>query len=608
MPSSFATAEQITGASIDEAKVEKVLHVTPGTGTYPNLRAAFREAHRLTVMGVAVKIKIGKGIYRESVLGLDWTQGKAGETLLVIEGGPGVVWTGSDVIPLSKWTKRGPLLEAPWKHRFGLFAWSWGPKGVIGHRSEMAFYRGKALRPRILEQYDVTGIEQNPEVQNQVVHTYRKALDPLEVLREGEFGVFEREENRPRIVVRLPKGAVPSEGSLEVSTRQQLLDLDGKSSLVIRGITFQNTANSDREYGHLNAVTFGGHRGRPSNNVLIEDCRWLWNASTGLSIMGDNWTLRRCSFRFNGFSGLATGKGRNVLWEKLDTSFNVWRAWRAGELGYFTGGFKAHELTGHRIKGHLAIGNCTMGAWWDIVCADVFADDLIAIGNAANVQFEISQGPLVGNRWLIAGGKSGEQIRFWEHGDSTLRHCVIYSNYFGSGRSTLYSLRWFGREDQHAKMAPLKAGVNRLEDSILLAGPNVPHFGLIDDIRGGEWSAREPMSYAGRRNFIYQPAQPDFPQNWILDQERTGELAARALPVASWLKSPTYSETETQRIDPLFQNPDSYDFTLSPKSPLWHRRNEWPQFKLSPRDKEAWDWFTRWSGYQPEKWNEPTGD
>ena len=376
--------------------------------------------------------------------------------------------------------------------------------------------------------------------------------------------------------------------------------------MVIRNITFTQTANSDHDFGASNAIRFSIDPAHLSHDVLIDRCKVLWSAQSGLHIDGSHWTIRDSEFSYNGGSGIAAGKSSDIRWERNRTNFNVWRLWRAGELGYYTGGFKMHETTGHTILGHEAIGNCTMGAWWDVHCRDVRIRDLVAVGNAANLQFELCEGPFDADRIVVAGGRAGDgQLRLWEHGATRLRHSILYSNYRGSGTTGLYNLRWFGRTDQHAAIAKITAGENLANDNVFLAGPNVPNFGMIDDIRGAEWSNREPMSYRGLRNLFWNPSQPEFFRRWIKDGDRTGELAARAISVENWLRPETYSEASPTVADPQLRDPEGFDYRFLPSSPLYSRRGDFPQVHLSQALRAEWKWFSDWSGYKPGVWNEP---
>jgi hypothetical protein len=228
--------------------------------------------------------------------------------------------------------------------------------------------------------------------------------------------------------------------------------------------------------------------------------------------------------------------------------------------------------------------------------------DLVSIGNAANLQFEISPGPLLLDRILLAGGRAGDgQLRLWEHGNSVLRNSILYSNYRGSGTTALYNLRWFGRTDPHAAQSKIVAGTNVAQNNVFVAGPNVPFFGLIDDIRGPEWSGREPMTYRGRDN-VFFPAIQD---RWTKDDARTGELAARAISVAAWRQPGTYTEVAPRVLDPRLRDPARHDYRFDRTSPLNAERARYPQYRMDEGTRRAWEWFTQWSGYRPDEWNTP---
>jgi hypothetical protein len=231
--------------------------------------------------------------------------------------------------------------------------------------------------------------------------------------------------------------------------------------------------------------------------------------------------------------------------------------------------------------------------------------NLVAIGNAANLQFELCEGPFVADRLLLSGGRAGDgQLRLWEHGASLLRNSILFSDYRGGGTTGLYNLRWFGRTDPHARKSRLTAGVNVAKDNVFVAGSHVPNFGMIDDIRGAEWSKREPLVYRGIDNIFWSPTVRDIQTKWIKDDYRTGELAARAVPVETWRRRGTYSEVGSRTFDPMLTDPTRHDYTFSPKSPLFHSRGLYPQYKMSEKQLNEWAWFIKWSGYKPDEWNE----
>lgn len=585
----------VTGATIDESKVVRENRV-PSPAT-PDLGTAFRRAHRLVSEGHATRIKIGPGTYREAVLDLDWTIGKAADTLLVVEGVGEVRWTGTDPVPARDVRREGDLISFPWDKAWGNFAWSWGPKTLIGHRSEMVFVGDRPLRQRILERYEVTGVQQDPAVQNQVVHRYLETLDPAQTLQPGDFGVVERGEGR--IYLKLPSDV--RRPRIEVSTRKRLLDLVGKHNVVLRNLTFERCANDDREYGSLNPVLFGAHRDKPSRNILIDRCSFRWNSGTGLMVGGQDWTIRDSKFDYNGFAGLASTRTRNLLFQRNQTNFNVWRAWRGGEIGYFTGGFKLHEVEGHRIEGHTAIGNCTMGIWWDVHCHDLYAEDLILVDNTVNLQYELSSGPLVVRRMLSAGGRAEDGVVHLWGGTSEIHDSLLYQDYDANGRGLLYAFRIGERNDPHANQRPMVPGPQTLRDSLPVGGPRTAAFAMMDDVRRDPVASGGFVPYRGERNVFWHPGRSEFWNAWIADPARSGEEAKRAVKIPEWLSAHAREE-QPRQADPMLRDPKNHDYRISPASSLHRERARWPQVALSAATRREMARFFEWSGFQPDRW------
>ena len=298
---------EAVGARIDEGAVRATVVVDP-KGSVRTLGEGFAQAYQSVRKGIPTRLLIRPGTYREAVLGLDWSKGKAADTLLVVEGRGKVVWTGADVFPLGSWAKVGPLYRHPWPYRWGNFAYSWSAKGLIGHRSEMVFVDGEPLMPRILERYETEGIVQDPAKPGEVGYRFLGRRDPDAVLGPGEFGVVERPEDEPALFLRPKENLAPN--AIEVSVRRNLLDLRGKGRVVLRNVAFTGAANDDADFGADNAIRFAIAGDRRSHDVLIDRCKVLWSAQTGLHIDGDRWTIRDSEFSFKGGSGVASGKFR----------------------------------------------------------------------------------------------------------------------------------------------------------------------------------------------------------------------------------------------------------------------------------------------------------
>jgi hypothetical protein len=588
------------GANVDETSIQRVVEVPSASNR--TLHDAFKRARDLLAKGQNVKIRIAPGTYRESVLDIDWKDPMVRESVLVVEGVGKVIWSGTDTFPLSSWKREGNLLKHPWPYSFGNFGYSWGTKKVIGHRVEMAFLNNYGLMPRILEDYKIGGVVQDPAKTGQVTYEYQGFRRPEQVLEPGQFGVTERTENGRFIYVCLPKGVEPKEKDIEVSVRQRLLDMSGKDNLVIRNITFFGAASSERGFSSQNGLTLGipedGQR-----NLLIDRCQFLWNANNGLQLAVSDATIRNSVFRYNGASGLSGGKSRNVLFENNDMSFNVWRAWRGGEIGYYTGGFKMHEVDGHRIRGHTSLGNLTMGLWWDVHCKKVDVENVTAIDNSANIHFELSQGPFRARRMLVAGGRYFAPVNLWICGNVDLEDSIIYSNYLGKGDGYLLSLHCSDRDDPHANMEPILTGYRHLSRNLFVGGDNTRDFAALDDVRDPNRPNWQPMVYEGKDNIFWSPRAKDLWKRWADDWP---QLAAQPNKVKkeAWLQDPTYREVQPTQLNPRFRDPLAGDFRVPPSSPAKEKNPNLPFLSLSQQQLKDMRRFFEWTGYKPGVWSE----
>lgn len=600
----YSYPTKISGAQLDESFVRETIE-TP-SALYPTLVQAFDAAQSSLVRGIPTKIVIKSGTYRESILDRDWMKERTADTLLIIEGEGKVVWTGSDLFPIQCWTKIGHLYRLDWNRNFGNFAYSWGPKHLIGHRVEQVFIDEQPLFQRILEKYEISGVEQNPDIVNQVSYRFTGTLKPEDVLKPGQFGVFDRTETGPSIWMNPPLGVDLQSAKIEVSARKRLLDLVGKNNLVLRNITFQHCANDDREFGSLNPVTFGFHKGHPSTNVLIDSCRFLWNSGTGLMIGGQNWTIKESVFNFNGCSGIASGLTTNLLFVDNETSFNVWRAWRGGETGYYTGGFKMHQTSQHKIQGHLALGNCTGGAWWDIHCQEVYAEEMVLIDNAFQLQFELATGPFWGHRILMSGGKYEDGLVHLWAGATKFTNSIFHSNLKNNGETVLYGFRLWDRDDPHSNMQPIELGPQEVEDCLFVAGDNVKAFAIMDDIRGESRTRHPIIKYFGKNNVFWHPTHDEFWKNWVTAYER--EAKYNPTSIEEWIELGGQNEQNPRQLDPRLIDPSFYNFRIGHESKLYKERSRWPSVQISADKLKEMKWFFEWSGFEPNTWTQPVSD
>jgi hypothetical protein len=594
----------IVGAVIDESVVRTILRVDAAAArseiSVPTLGEAFQKAHALLAAGQAVKIQIAPGIYREAVADLDWMAATVRDTALVVEGQGEVTWTGADVFPVEGWTDEGNgLYSHPWTHRFGNSTQPWGPdKSVLAHRSELLFMGDRPLRQRLLETYDAKGFANFGG--SKVAWTYTGLRDAAKTLKPGEFGVIERTENKPRILIRLPADATLASAPIEVAVRQSLINFQGKKNLVLRGITFTRTANPLRGQGADGPVSFSPTKGSRPENVLIEDCRFLWNSSNGLKIFGSRFTLRKTESSYNGFSGISSGEIENVIFEDTTTNFNNWRGYWGGEVQWFVGGVKMHNTTGQIVRRHTSIGNLAAGFWHDIHCTNILMEDITAVENCYQIVWELSQGPFHGRRIVAAGGKmgTGSGMRWWNVGQSLLEDSILYADNTGDPRIAVASVRWNPRNDEHAQQKPLEMISNEFRRNVIVTAGGVPNIFHVIDATGmtGDWQPKT-LKYVGISNIFEGPAKTMGALLGTVAWPKPGqETQTNSISLAEWVKR---NEQSPQVVEGALVNPTQGDYRLSTgigDSAVF------PSVTLSPRQQSAMQEFFDWAGYAKRGW------
>jgi hypothetical protein len=176
---------------------------------------------------------------------------------------------------------------------------------------------------------------------------------------------------------------------VEVATLPSLFSLEGKSNIVVRGLTFEY-ANTCRENP---AVGVGGG----STNVLFDTDNLLWNNATGFFV-GDagtgNFTVKNTVASHNGQDGFASGESLDGLYTNITSTYNNWRGAQGAYYAWDSAGghfFGAHSDT---VSQFVSAYNQTHGVHWDTDIANIKASNVISAGNLLNgIFFEVVEGP-----------------------------------------------------------------------------------------------------------------------------------------------------------------------------------------------------------------------
>ncbi len=409
----------------DETAVTLILHVDAGNPAATDQQSGTTPAQPLKSISAAVakaagspaRIVIYPGTYREYVLI------GGGDQVLVLEAAkPGtVVISGSDV--LSGWQRDGDVLRHDWPHAWGLGNEnSWWGSTAYNRRREMVFCDNRPL----LQVCSDSG-----------------AAVPVAQLKDGEFTVADAANGSPGTIWMRPgPGVAVDKMQIEVAVRgcasgytndsRPLLEIQGHSNVVLRGLTVQHTANYIK-FGPAISF-FGGYPGsadRLPSGVLVEDCLVRWNNGIGMEISNYRDVLvRRSRFDDNGERGAGsvqvgteaekrvgvTVAPRNFRFEDCSFDNNNWRM--VGTWGDMndSAGFK---MFGQNIDSYTFLRcrfarNLANGFWQDYGGSKVVLDRCLIEDNRGGkaggygVLNEMTRGPFTITRSVIRrNGNSG---------------------------------------------------------------------------------------------------------------------------------------------------------------------------------------------------------
>jgi hypothetical protein len=262
------------------------------------------------------RIVVAAGTYREGGLRI---AKRSWPVVLECRDGEAVI-SGADVV--SAWKRVGQLYRAEWTERWGSHGYEDFPKGEtacmdpLGGRCEMVFWNGALL--------------------TQVAET--------EALVPGSFTVSEEDQ---AIWLKAPRGERLRAGTVEVAVRRNLLTVFPLPGLTLRGLHFTRAASGAQHDGldKYTVLLAGEHAPGDVDtktdrdflrNVRIENCRFTWNNSAGLTmanIVGLN--VRQSTFDDNGavvsgqiaYGMCATRSARSI------GIIGAWAAWGMSTVG-----------------------------------------------------------------------------------------------------------------------------------------------------------------------------------------------------------------------------------------------------------------------------------
>jgi Abnormal spindle-like microcephaly-assoc'd, ASPM-SPD-2-Hydin len=208
-------------------------------------------------------------------------------------------------------------------------------------------------------------------------------------------GTFYIDDAHAEAYIYPPSGTNMSTATVEVATRPHLLQENGQSNVVFRGLTVQyaNTCHED------SAVIVDAN----AQNVLFDADSFVWNNGEGLMFTtAEYFTVQNSTAYHNGEVGFFSHQVKNDLWKNDITEFNNWRGAQGAFYVWDSGGAKwmwDHDGTYTNFGSFFNQGN---GVAWDTDQYNVTLNGMVSSGNITNgIQIEKSEGPFVINNSYV---------------------------------------------------------------------------------------------------------------------------------------------------------------------------------------------------------------
>jgi hypothetical protein len=472
-----------------------------------------------------------------------------------------VLVSGSDVWS-NGWTREGRRLTHDWPYQWKALTQVGGAKWLppLGYRREMVYVGGARLR------HVLTSEELKPGTFHVGINAEGVTTGPLTLV--------------------LPEGA-PGDAPIEVVVREKLLDIAGHPNVVLRGLRFSHSR-----------ATAGAVSLRASRNVLIKECRFDENLTQGLDVSEFNYrdgkgcrdvTLRRTSWNHNGYMGLVSAGGRNVLIEECEGSDNNWRGEWINWYRWAPCGLKFLRMNTVTFRRHRAIGNRATGVWMDTQNVNTRIEDSLVQNNLRGIHIEGDDGPTLITRTLVVGNRvEPKPAPPWVHGSGivlsqtpyvTLTNNICYDNDVAQIGvwDTFIARQHPGSNGQLVEVRTVDLVV---EGNVLVSRGKNQHALHMGDKEMDE--GRFLASFRSDNNlfwdedgpvtFLLGPVAPNVRDTEEEDRMTTATRrpdAKSAAPISleTWRRE-TGQDKNSRVADPKFKAPEKGDFSLFPNSPL----------------------------------------
>jgi parallel beta-helix repeat protein len=356
----FAGAAHSATRYVDPAH-QKSVNSGAGTATAPYKTIS----HAMQQLVSGDRLVIKAGTYRETM------NAKNGASNLVIEGSPGTVIKGSDVVTGWQGIGNGVFVRRGWTVN-----------------SQQVFVNGVSFQ----------------QIGGTISSLYPADRWPGRIaggVSSMTPNSFYYDAGGRNLYIKPADGNLSGK-TVEVSVRTRVGDGSGLNNVQIKNLSFMHSNTS--------ATARGGALRLEGNRLVIDHISVTRADSAGLVVLGDHNLLSNSVMNYNGQTGLFA-RGRFVKLINNETSYNNTRGfhpnWEAGGAKFMgRGGTSPSGLMDSLISGHKALYNNGSGLWMDTMPGggNKVVDSVVAYNQAYGIFFEISSGVEISNN-LVYGNK-----------------------------------------------------------------------------------------------------------------------------------------------------------------------------------------------------------
>jgi parallel beta-helix repeat protein len=412
-----------------------------GEARFKTIAAAMAEAE------AGDTVIVNTGVYRETIRPIPG---------VTIEGRPGAVIKGSDIVTGWEAVGEGRFVKRPWSEN-----------------SQQVFIDG------VLQAQIGGAIAYPPDKWKGRIAGDQNSMP---------VGSFYYDETANALYLR-PADPNLAGKTVEVSVRPQLVHAYGVDRYTLKNLVF--THSNSTALGQAGALRLLGHD-ITIDNIKVIDCD-----GAGLTIRGDNNVIKNSVFSRCGQFGVA-GSGRNVKWFNNEITHNntrgFYKEWGAGGMKFMgasplggVSGLHDSEFVGNRV-----LFNKGDGIWFDTDNRNnLIANNIVAYNQGSGIHYEISYSGVIRNNYIFGNTQRGIYVS--NSADTIVEHNLVVANGMegiyaqnAPKRAEKYPARnnkvtrniiaWSGK---HAIRLP-DADYNNFSDKNLIVDAS-PRYGVWDD-------------------------------------------------------------------------------------------------------------------------------